>query len=73
MSALRLQVDRLVWKEAVAAILEGGHRDDMGRSEQISQDLVKDWLHDVGKGDEVVSTVMTKFPAGAAGGWEGNS
>lgn len=33
----------------------------MGRSEQISQDLVKDWMHVVGKGEEVVSTVMTNF------------
>lgn len=45
----------------------------MGRSEQISQDLVKDGMHVVGKGEEVVCTVMTKLPAGAAGGWEGNS
>ena len=60
-------------KEAVAAALAGGHRDDTGRNEQISQDLGKDWMHDVGKGDEVVSSVMTKLPAGAAGGWEGNS
>lgn len=45
----------------------------MGRSEQISQDLVKDWMHVVGKEEEVVATVMAKFPAAAAGGWEENS
>lgn len=26
----------------------------------------------VGKGEEVAATVMAKFPAGAAVGWEGN-
>lgn len=30
---------RLVRKKAVVTVLEGGHRVDNGRSEQISQDL----------------------------------
>lgn len=34
---------------------------------------MKDWMHVVGKEEEVVSTVMAKFPAAAAGGLEGNS
>lgn len=58
---------KLVQKEAVAAALKEGHRDGHW------EDLVEDWLHVAGKGEEVISTVVTKFPAGATGGWEGNS